>query len=169
MRLYIDTASAAAVAEYRPYGVIDGVTTNPSLAAAEDTSYRETVERLATVTDGPLFVQVLAEDADGMVAEARAYDEWADNVRVKIPATAPGYEALDRLRSEGIDAGITVLFSVPQAVLAAKNDATFVAPSVGRLEDAGEDGTTAHAVRRFARIGAREPVVDTASDPLPVL
>lgn len=140
MHLYVDTASPAEARDVARYGVIDGVTTNPSLVATEDRSYREAVSDLAGVTDGPVFAQVIADDADGIVREGRAYDDWADDVVVKIPATPAGYEALDRLRAEGIAAGVTVLFSVPQAVLAAKNDATFVAPYVGRLEDAGEDG-----------------------------
>ncbi|MEY7851784.1 transaldolase family protein [Natrarchaeobius sp. A-rgal3] len=140
MRLYIDTASEETVREYRSSGVIDGVTTNPSLVASTDVSYRATIERLSEAIDGPVFAQVIADDVEGMVAEGRAYDSWGPDVIVKIPATPAGYEALERLRAEGIEAGITVVFSIAQAVLAAKNDATFVAPYVGRLEDAGEDG-----------------------------
>lgn len=140
MRLYIDTASEEEAREFARYGFVDGVTTNPSLVSSEGVSYRDAVERLSDATDGPVFAQVIAEGADEMVTEGRTYDAWADDVVVKIPATPDGYEALSRLRQDGIAAGITVLFSVPQAVLAAKNDATFVAPYVGRLYDAGEDG-----------------------------
>jgi transaldolase len=140
MRLYLDTADAARARELGRYGVLDGVTTNPSLVAAEGGTYRETVERLDDALEGPVFAQVIADDAAGMVEEGRAYDDWAEDVIVKIPATPAGYEALSTLRSAGVAAGITVLFSVSQAVLAAKNDATFVAPYVGRLTDAGEDG-----------------------------
>ncbi|WP_265110739.1 transaldolase family protein [Halosolutus halophilus] len=140
MQLYIDTASESDAREFARYGFIDGVTTNPSLVASTDSSYRTVVETLADAVDGPVFAQVLAEDADGMVEQARTYDAWADDVVVKLPATRAGYEALGRIRADGIEAGITVLFSVTQAILAAKNDATFVAPYVGRLDDAGEDG-----------------------------
>lgn len=140
MRLYIDTASETTVQSFAQYGFLDGITTNPSLVAAEGLSYRETIDRLSGLIDGPVFAQVLARDADGMVEEGRTYASWAEDVIIKIPATPAGYEALNRLRSEGVAAGITVLFSVPQAILAAKNDATFVAPYVGRLTDAGEDG-----------------------------
>ncbi len=140
MQLYIDTASESDVREFATYGIIDGVTTNPSLVASEGISYRETIERLSAVTDGPVFAQVISSDADSMVTEGRAYDGWGENVVIKIPATPAGYEALTRLRADGIQAGITVLFSIPQAILAAKNDATFVAPYVGRLDDAGENG-----------------------------
>ena len=140
MRLYADTADRELIREYARYGVLDGVTTNPSIVAATDGTYRETITSIAELIDGPVFAQVLAEDAAGMIEQARAYDEWAEDVIVKLPATRAGYEALDRVRIEGIRAGITVVFSLSQAVLAAKNDATFVAPYVARLTDAGEDG-----------------------------
>jgi transaldolase len=116
------------------------VTTNPSIVAETDRRYRDVVETAAEITDGPVFAQVLAEDADGMVREARGYQDWADHVVAKIPATRPGFEAPSRLRDDGVPAGTTVVFTVEQAVLAAKNDATFVAPYVGRVDDWGADG-----------------------------
>jgi len=140
MRIYVDTADVELVEEYAARGVVDGVTTNPSIAATVDVPYGELVGRLAEAVGGPVFAQVIAEDADGMVAEGRAYDDWADEVIVKLPATPDGYEALSRLTTAGVDAGVTVVFSVPQAVLAGHGDATFVAPYVGRLEDDGTDG-----------------------------
>ncbi|WP_254271328.1 transaldolase family protein [Haloarcula marina] len=140
MKLYLDTGDTGAVREAMALGVIDGVTTNPSLVASTDDSYRTVIANLADLVDGPLFVQVLADDVEGMVEEAHGYQQWADDIVVKIPATREGFEALGRLRETGVRAGTTVLFSVEQAVLAAKNDATFVAPYVGRLDDAGSDG-----------------------------
>lgn len=140
MNLYLDAADAEQIREVARYGLVDGVTTNPTLVAATDQPYRDVVATAAEHVDGPVFVQVTAEDVDGMVRQAAAYDDWADDVVVKIPATKAGFEALGRVRSRGVQAGITVLFSVTQAMLAAKNDATFVAPYVGRLDDAGEDG-----------------------------
>jgi transaldolase len=140
MHLYVDTADLDLIETYARSGVLDGVTTNPSIVAETEYTYREVVASIAERIDGSVFAQVIADDASGMVEQGRAYDTWAPDVVVKLPATTAGYEALDRLRDEGIRAGITVLFSVSQAILAAKNDATFVAPYVGRLTDAGEDG-----------------------------
>jgi|AntDeeMinimDraft_4_1070355.scaffolds.fasta_scaffold00099_36 transaldolase len=140
MELYVDTADVEAVREYAAMGVVDGVTTNPSIVADDGRPYREVVGAVDRELDGPVFAQVVAETADGMVEEARAYQEWGDEVVAKIPATRDGFEALHRLREAGVPAGITVVFSVEQAMLAAKNDATFVAPYVGRIEDAGDDG-----------------------------
>lgn len=140
MELYVDTADVEAVREYVAMGVVDGVTTNPSIVADDGRSYREVVGALDRELDGPVFAQVVAESADGMVEEATAYQEWGDEVVAKIPATRDGFEALHRLREADVPAGATVVFSVEQAMLAAKNDATFVAPYVGRIEDAGDDG-----------------------------
>ncbi|MFB6308194.1 MAG: transaldolase family protein [Haloarculaceae archaeon] len=140
MRLYLDTADADAVRDGVRTGLVDGATTNPSIVAGTDRSYRAVVQSLDALVDGPVFAQVLDETADGMVETARTYDDWGEEVVVKLPPTAAGYEALTRLQSADIAAGTTAVFSVPQAVLAAKNDATFVAPYVGRLDDAGEDG-----------------------------
>jgi transaldolase len=140
MRLYVDTADRDLIGQCTALGVVDGVTTNPAIVADAGLTYREAVEGAAAAVDGPVFAQVVAEDADGMVREARAYQDWAGEVVAKIPASRRGFEALARLREAGVPAGATVVFSVEQAVLAAKADATFVAPYVGRLDDAGQDG-----------------------------
>lgn len=150
MRLYVDTVDTNRIHECVNLGVVDGVTTNPAIVANSDRSYREVVSTVNDVIDGPVFVQVIADDVEGMIQEANTYQSWATDVVVKIPATRSGYEALDRLRANGIPAGITVVFSVEQAVLAAKNDAAFVAPYVGRLTDSGADGV--EIVRRIQRI-----------------
>ena len=143
MNLYVDTADVESIERFTRYGILDGVTTNPSIVADDGRSYREVVTSVDAVVDGPVFAQVLAADVDGMVQEGRAYQEWGERVIVKIPATAAGFEALHRLRAAGTPAGITVVFTVEQAVIAAKADATFVAPYVGRMTDAGEDGVGA--------------------------
>lgn len=140
VNIYIDTASPEQLRDADRRYRIDGVTTNPSLVAETDRRYRDVVETAADITGGPVFAQVLAEDADGMVREARGYQDWAEHVVAKIPATRPGFEALSRIRADGLLAGTTVVFTVAQAVLAAKNDATFVAPYVGRIDDSGADG-----------------------------
>jgi transaldolase len=140
MEIYVDTAEVDRVAAFAERGVIDGVTTNPSIAAGADEPYRDLVGRLGDAVDGPVFAQTIAADADGMVREGRAYDGWADEVVVKLPATEAGYEALTRLRADEVAAGITVVFSLAQAVLAGHGGATFVAPYLGRLDDDGADG-----------------------------
>ncbi|MFB6298136.1 MAG: transaldolase family protein [Salinirussus sp.] len=150
MHLYLDTADADRIADTAALGVIDGVTTNPSIVAEAGGDYRTAVGALDDVVDGPVFVQVTAGSADGMVDQAGTCRDWAGEVIVKLPATRAGYRALDRLRAAGIPAGITVVFSAEQAVLAAKNDATFVAPYVGRIDDAGADGVG--TVRRIRQI-----------------
>lgn len=137
---YIDTAAPEEIRAADRHCRIDGVTTNPSIVAETDRRYREVVETAAEITGAPVFAQVLAEDADEMVREGRGFQDWADDVVVKVPATPSGFEAIDRLRGHGVPAGATAVFTVEQAVIAAKNDATFVAPYVGRIDDAGADG-----------------------------
>ncbi|MFC7020806.1 MULTISPECIES: transaldolase family protein [Haloarcula] len=155
MKLYLDTADVEQIRAGDALGVVDGVTTNPSIVAASGRSYREAVTDVAAVTDGPVFAQVIADSADEMVEQAHRYQEWADDVVVKIPANRAGVEALARVRSQGVPAGLTVVFSIEQAMLAAKNDADFVAPYVGRLDDAGADGlaTVTRMQRTFDRQG----------------
>lgn len=150
MKLYLDTADVDRIRAATALGVVDGVTTNPSIIADSGRGYRDAVTAIAEVVDGPVFAQVVADTADGMVEEARGYQAWADEVVAKIPASRAGFEALARLRADGVPAGTTVVFSVEQAVLAAKNDATFVAPYLGRLDDAGADGLA--TVERIQRV-----------------
>lgn len=140
MNIYIDTASPEQIRTADRCFQIDGVTTNPSIVAETDRRYKDVVETAGEIANGPIFAQVLAESVEGIVREARGYQDWADDVVAKIPATRPGVEALGRLRANGVPAGVTVVYTVEQAVLAAKNDATFVAPYVGRIDDSGADG-----------------------------
>jgi transaldolase len=150
VNVYIDTASPDRIRDAARLCRIDGVTTNPSIVAKTDRQYREVVETAAEITGKPVFVQVLAEDVDTMVREGRGFQDWADDVVVKVPATRSGFEAIGRLRQDGVPAGATAVFTVEQAVLAAKNDATFVAPYLGRIDDSGADGVT--TVRRIQSI-----------------
>ena len=140
MNIYIDTASPEHIRAATRLCKIDGVTTNPSIVAKTDRHYREIVDTGAEITGKPVFAQVLAESVDGMLREGREFQDWADDVIVKIPATRSGFEAIGRLREHGVPAGATAIFTVEQAVIAAKNDATFVAPYVGRIDDSGTDG-----------------------------
>lgn len=140
MKLFIDTANVDDIRTVMGWGVLDGVTTNPSLIAKEKRDYRETVKEICDIVPGPISAEVIATDYDGMVREAREWSKVADNVVVKIPVTSAGLRAVKTLADENIKTNVTLVFSVTQAVLAAKAGASFVSPFVGRIDDIGGDG-----------------------------
>ena len=140
MDVFIDTADVAQVRQAHELGFVDGVTTNPSLVAETDRAYREVIAELDDFVDGPISAEVIATDWEGMLAEAREYDTWGENIAVKFPMTRDGMRALRRATEEGIESNVTLVFSPNQALLAAKNGATFVSPFLGRLDDVGHDG-----------------------------
>lgn len=140
MKLFIDSANPKEVKEMHELGIIDGVTTNPSLAAKAGVPYKDAVkEILATVADN-VSLEVLSEDTTGMVEEGRKLVKLGKNVVVKLPTTAAGLKALKILKTEGIRVNMTLVFSANQALLVAKLGAYFVSPFVGRLEDIGQSG-----------------------------
>ena len=140
MRIFLDTANVQQIKDAVKLGVISGVTTNPSLVAKENGSYRDLVVKICGLVNGPVSAEVLGETPAEMVSEARDIATWAPNIAVKIPATAAGLEATSILSKEGIKVNFTLCFSLNQALLAALAGATFVSPFVGRLDDAGHDG-----------------------------
>jgi len=140
MRTYIDSAEVEKVREADELGLVDGVTTNPSLVAGTDREYRDIIDELTEFVDGPISVEVIATDYEGMLEEAREYDTWGENIAVKLPMTRDGMRALNTLSDEGVQTNITLIFSVNQALIAAKNGATMVSPFIGRLDDNGHDG-----------------------------
>ncbi len=141
MRIFLDTANIENIKQAARLGIISGVTTNPSLLAKESTSDYETVtKKICAIVDGPVSVEVLSEDAEGMVKEARLKATWAPNVNIKIPVTADGLRATTMLRKENIRVNMTLCFSANQALLGALAGATYVSIFVGRLDDAGQDG-----------------------------
>jgi len=140
MKLFIDTANVDDIRTAMGWGVLDGVTTNPSLIAKEKRDYRETVKEICDIVPGPVSAEVIATDYDGMVREAGEWSKVADNVVVKIPVTSAGLKAVKTLADENIKTNVTLVFSVTQAVLAAKAGASFVSPFVGRIDDIGGDG-----------------------------
>lgn len=144
MEIFLDTANLDEIHQALRLGVISGVTTNPSLAAKEGigdlVDYREAIQEIARLVDGPISAEVLAADYEGMVEEAREIAAWAPNVVAKIPSTLEGFEAMSTLSQEGIRINQTLCFSVNQAILGARAGASFVSPFVGRLDDAGHDG-----------------------------
>lgn len=139
MKLFLDTANVDQVAEIAAWGILDGVTTNPSLVAKEGRDFKETVLKMCELTPC-VSAQVTATTADEMVAQGEEYASWHKHVVVKVPMTVEGLKALKRLSAKNIKTNVTLVFSVEQAVLAAKNGATIVSPFVGRLDDKGVDG-----------------------------
>jgi transaldolase len=139
MKIFLDTANVDQVAEIASWGVLDGVTTNPSLVAKEGNDFKETVLKMCELTPC-VSAQVTATTADEMVEQGEEYASWHKHVVVKVPMTVEGLKALKRLSAKKIKTNVTLVFSVEQAVLAAKNGATIVSPFVGRLDDKGVDG-----------------------------
>lgn len=144
MKLFLDTADIQEIRAGARLGVISGVTTNPSLAASQgigDTeSYKTAVREIADIIEGPISVEVVSQDASGMVDEGREIAEWIPNPWVKIPSTREGIEAISVLSSEGIKINQTLCFSINQALLGAQAGSTVVSPFIGRLDDIGHDG-----------------------------
>ena len=140
MKLFIDTANIDEIRRGVAMGVVDGVTTNPTLVAREGVEYRERVIEICSVVDGPISAECISSGADELVAEGRRIAAWHDNVVVKVALTEAGLQAIGRLAAEGIRVNCTLIFSANQALLAARAGATYVSPFVGRLDDAGQDG-----------------------------
>lgn len=144
MRIFLDTANIDQIKKAHKLGIISGVTTNPSLIAKEATADYEAVVKticsIITAPDSSVSVEVLAEDTESMIKEARVKASWASNVTIKIPATANGLAVISTLSKENIEVNMTLCFSLNQALLGALAGATFVSPFVGRLDDAGHDG-----------------------------
>ncbi|HOI82440.1 MAG TPA: fructose-6-phosphate aldolase [Synergistales bacterium] len=142
MRFFLDSADIDEIRRAAGWGVIDGVTTNPSLVAKSGGGdLHSLIREITGIVDGPVSAEVISLDAEGMVAEGRVLARIAPNVAVKIPMTKDGMTACSRLAREGVDVNVTLVFSPQQALLAASAGAAFVSPFVGRLDDIGEDGT----------------------------
>ncbi|MCK5038879.1 MAG: fructose-6-phosphate aldolase [Thermoplasmata archaeon] len=140
MKIFLDTANVDEIKEANSWGIIDGVTTNPSLIAREGRDFKEVVEEICSIVDGPISAEVVSMDAKGMVKEARELVKIHDNITIKIPMCAEGLKATKELALRGIKTNVTLIFSANQALLAAKAGATFVSPFIGRLDDNGHDG-----------------------------
>lgn len=140
MKLFIDTASIQEIKKANDWGVIDGVTTNPSLVAKEGREFKELVQEIVNIIDGPISVEVISTNAKGMVKEAVDLSELSPNIVVKIPIIPEGLKATKILSEKGIKTNVTIVFSVNQAILAAKAKATYVSPFIGRLDDIGHEG-----------------------------
>lgn len=141
MRLFLDTANIDQIKEAAKLGIISGVTTNPSLMSKEaPADYEAAVKEICSVIPGPISAEVVVEEAEAMIEQARTISTWAPNVVVKIPATAAGLEATSALAKDNIKVNFTLCFSLNQALLGALAGAAYVSPFVGRLDDIGHDG-----------------------------
>ncbi|MCS7240179.1 MAG: fructose-6-phosphate aldolase [Candidatus Bipolaricaulota bacterium] len=138
MEIYLDTAKVEEIREFA--WLIDGVTTNPTLVAQAGRAFREVLQEICTIVRGPVSAEVVSQDEEGMVCEAQELARIADNIVIKIPLTTAGLKAVKRLKALGIRTNVTLIFSAPQALLAAKCGADFVSPFVGRIDDHGGDG-----------------------------
>jgi len=140
MKFFLDTADIDEIKRIKKLGLVDGVTTNPSIIAKEGRDFEEVIKEICNLVDGPVSAEVIGLKSEEMIKEGREIAKWASNVIVKIPMTEEGLEAVYTLESEGIKTNVTLVFSVAQGLMAAKAGASFISPFVGRIDDIGEDG-----------------------------
>ena len=141
MKIFIDTANIERIKEVNSWGILDGVTTNPSLIAKEGVDLKTCVKQIAEIVDGPISAEAMSMNAEGMIAEGRELAKIHPNINVKLPMCIETLKATKVLSSEGIKVNVTLIFSAQQALLAAKAGAAFVSPFVGRLDDSGQYGS----------------------------
>ncbi|MDR0778825.1 MAG: fructose-6-phosphate aldolase [Methanomassiliicoccaceae archaeon] len=141
MKIFIDTANIDMIKEINSWGILDGVTTNPSLIAKEKTDLRTCVKKISEIVDGPISAEAISMDAEAMIKEGKELSSIHPNINIKLPMCTEALKATKVLSSEGIDVNMTLIFSPHQALLASKAGARFVSPFVGRLDDVGQDGS----------------------------
>lgn len=159
MKFFVDTADVAEIKSLAASGLLDGVTTNPSLIAKSGGKIKDVIAQVCKVVPGPVSAEVASTNFDGMMAEAHVLREIARNVAVKVPLTPDGLRACRALSNDGTMVNVTLCFSAAQAMLAAKAGATFVSPFVGRLDDIGEDGMS--LIRDIVTIFRNYPEIKT--------
>lgn len=140
MKIFIDTANIEAIKKLAAYGIVDGVTTNPSIIAKEGANLETRIKEICSIISGPVSSEVISTDPKEMVEQGKKYASWAPNVYVKLPMTEAGTIALNELSKEGIKTNVTLIFSPNQALIAAKAGATLISPFIGRLDDIGREG-----------------------------
>ena len=172
MKFFIDTANVEEIKEAHAMGMVDGVTTNPSLIAKEGRVFEDVIKEICEIVDGPISAEVISLEAEGMVSEARELAKIHPNVVIKVPMTVDGLKATRQLSSENIKTNVTLIFSPLQALMAAKAGATYVSPFVGRIDDLSQDGM--QLIEQIAEIFANyaydtEIIVASVRNPLHVL
>lgn len=172
MKFFIDTANIAEIKEAHAMGMVDGVTTNPSLIAKEGRNFKEIITEICAIVDGPISAEVISLDTDGMVREAAQLAKIHSNIVVKIPMTIDGLKAVRRLAADDIKTNVTLVFSPLQALMAAKAGAAYVSPFVGRLDDLSQEGMqlVEQIVEIYGNYGYEtEIIVASVRNPLHVL
>lgn len=161
MRIFIDTANVDQIREANSWGILDGVTTNPTLVAKEGRDFRQVIQEICAIVDGPISAEAVSLDAEGMVKEARDLSKIHRNIVVKIPMTPEGLKAVKVLSKEGVKTNVTLVFSPNQALLAAKAGATYVSPFIGRLDDISHTGMdlVRDIVKIFSNYGYKTEVI----------
>ena len=161
MKIFIDTANVEEIREAESWGVLSGVTTNPSLIAREGRDFVEVVGEITSIVDGPISAEVISTEHEGMIREALVLVKIHKNIVVKIPMTIEGLKAVNVLSKKNIKTNVTLIFSAAQALMAAKAGATYVSPFVGRLDDVGMDGMTLveEIVRIFDNYGIETEII----------
>ena len=161
MKIFMDTANVDEIKQYVDWGVVYGVTSNPSLIAKSGRTQAEVIPEIAALVSGPVSAEVISTECAGMVEEARKLAKIAENVVIKIPCIPEGLKAVKILSAEGIKTNVTLVFSMSQALLAARAGATFVSPFIGRLDDIGQDGVQLvdNIVKSFKLYGIETEVI----------
>ena len=142
MKIFLDTANLKAINTYNDMGLVDGITTNPTLLSKEKQNPAELMREIVKIVKGPVSLEVIATETDEMLEEAHKLKKFGQNVIVKIPMTSNGMKAVKKLKEDGIETNVTLIFSANQAILAAKAGASYVSPFIGRLDDIGNEGMT---------------------------
>jgi transaldolase len=161
MQIFLDTASITEIREAASWGILSGVTTNPSLMAKEKGSdFKTTIQEIAELVDGPISAETVSLDADGMVREGHEYYQWnTERVIIKVPSTTEGLKAVYRLAKDGIRTNVTLCFNANQALLAARAGAFIISPFIGRVDDTGVEGM--QLIREIVAIYRNDPVIKT--------
>lgn len=140
MKFFLDTANIEEIERIHQLGLVDGVTTNPTIIAKEGKDFETVIKEICKIVSGPVSAEVTSLDSEGMINEAREIHQWAENIVVKIPMTEAGLKAVHTISQEGIKTNVTLIFSAAQGLMAAKAGATYVSPFIGRLDDIASDG-----------------------------
>ena len=160
MKIYLDTANLGEIREAARWGILSGVTTNPSLMAQEEgADFEDTIRTICDLVNGPISAETVSEDADGMVREGVEFAAWHPNVIIKVPSTTEGLEAVSRLGRRGIRCNVTLIFNTNQAMLAALAGAFVVSPFIGRVDDMSYDGM--ELIREIAEVFGQDPDIRT--------
>ncbi len=161
MQIYLDTANLAEIREAASWGILSGVTTNPTLMAKEKgADFKETIQEIASLVDGPISAETVSLDAEGMIREGHEYYEWnTERVIIKVPSTPEGLKAVYALSKEGIRTNVTLCFNAAQALFAARAGAFIISPFIGRVDDTGVDGM--QLIREISQIYRADSAIKT--------